>query len=53
MGITTDLPISFCIVCILIAFGYAYFLYYKEKLIRDAARHKRIANTMNKNKSSE
>ena len=33
MGITTDLPIFFSIVCILTAFGYAYFLYHKERLI--------------------
>ena len=33
MGITTDLPIFYSIVCILIAFGYAYFLYHRERLI--------------------
>ena len=33
MGIITDLPIFYSIVCVLLAFGYAYFLYHKERLI--------------------
>jgi len=33
MGIATDLPIFYSTACILLAFGYAYFLYHKESLI--------------------
>ena len=33
MDVTTDLPIFYSIVCIFLAFGYAYFLYHKERLI--------------------
>tara|TARA_Y100000766_G_C18892003_1_gene599007 strand:+ start:48 stop:2066 length:2019 start_codon:yes stop_codon:yes gene_type:complete len=33
MGLAIDLPIFYSAVCILLAFGYAYFLYHKESLI--------------------
>ena len=33
MGVATDLPIFYSIACILLAFVYAYSLYYKERLI--------------------